>query len=66
MSKIGTKHASMARDPVKYLNNFGEIHTLLEQDTELAKKCLVRVWAGARSTTTCETFDQFRAESYLT
>lgn len=66
MSKMGTKHVSMARDPVKYLNNFGETDTLLEQDTELAKKCLVRVWAGARSTTTCEMFDQFRAESYLT
>lgn len=66
MSKMGTKHVSMARDPVKYLNNFGETDTLLEQDTELAKKCLVRIWAGARSTTTCETFDQFRAESYLT
>src|SRR6218665_1559012 len=62
MSKVGSKHAVMACDPVNYMTNFGET----EQDTELAEKCLVCVWAGTRSTTTCETFDQFRAESYLT
>ena len=26
----------------------------------------MRVWAGARSNTTCETFDQLRAENYIT
>ena len=64
MSKVGSNHAAMACDPVHYMTSFGQTDTLLEQDTELADKYLVRVWAG--STITCETFDQFRAESYLT
>src|SRR6218665_3841037 len=64
MSKMGTKHVSMAREPVNYLNHFGETDPLLEQNTELAKKCLVRVLAGARydcmsKMGTKETFDQF-------
>ena len=25
MSKVGTKHAAMASDPVQYLTNFGEV-----------------------------------------
>ena len=64
MSKVGTKHAAMASDPVQYLINFGEANTLSEQDTAQAEKYLVRVWAGARSTTTAETFDHLRVESY--
>jgi len=58
----------MACDPVNYRTNFGETDKLLEQDTELADRYLlcIRVWAGVRSTATCETFDQFRAESCLT
>src|SRR6218665_49734 len=66
MSKVGSKHAALACDPVHYMTNIGETDTLLEQDTELSEKYLIRVWPGARSTTTCETFDQFRAESYFT
>ena len=66
MSKVGSKHAAMACDPVNYMTNFRETDKLLEQYSKLAYKYLIRVWAGARSTTTCETFDQFRAESYLT
>ena len=31
MSKVGTKHAAMASDPVQYLTNFGEVDTLPDQ-----------------------------------
>ena len=65
MSKVGPKHAAMACDPVQYLTNFGETDTLLDQDAAQAEKYLVRVWAGVRSTTTSETFDQLRAENYI-
>ena len=64
MSKVGTKHAAMASDPVRYLTNFGEADTLSEQDAALAEKYLVHVWAGVRATTTVETFDQLRVENY--
>lgn len=64
MSKVGTKHAAMASDPVQYLTNFGEADTLSEQDIALAERYLVRVWAGVRSATTAETFDQLRMENY--
>lgn len=60
MSKVETKHAAVACDPIQYLTNFGET----EQDEALAEKYLVRVWAGDRSTTTTETFDQLRLENY--
>ena len=50
MSKVGTKNAAMTCDPVQYLTNFGEADTLTEQDTALAEKYLVRVWAGATGT----------------
>ena len=65
MSTVGSKHAAMACDPVQYLTNFGETDTLLDQDAAQAEKYLVRVWAGVRSTTTSETFDQLRAENYI-
>ena len=64
MSKVGTKHAAVTSDPVQFLMNFGETDTLSEQDEALAEKYLVRVWAGARSTTTAETFDHLRLENY--
>ena len=66
MSKVGSKHAALACDPVQYLTNFGETDTLLEQDAALAQKNLLRIWTGARSNTTCETFDQLRLENYIT
>ncbi|KAH3834838.1 hypothetical protein DPMN_108171 [Dreissena polymorpha] len=44
--------------------NFGATDTLSEQDEALAKKYLVRVWAGARSTKTAETFYHRRLENY--
>ena len=40
ISKVWTKHAAMAFDPVQYLT---------EQAAALADKYLVRVWTGARS-----------------
>ena len=64
MSKVGTKHAAMASDPVQYLTNFGEVDTLSDQDTALAEKYLIRVWAGVRSNTTAETFDDLKLENY--
>ena len=64
MSKVGTKHAAMVSEPVQYLINFGEAETLTEQDTALAEKYLVSVWAGARSSTIVETFDDLRLENY--
>ena len=64
MRKVGSKHAAMASDPVQYLTNFGEVDTLTDQDTALAEKYLVRVWAGVRSNTTAETFDDLRLENY--
>ena len=64
MSKIGTKNAAMASDPVQYLTNFGETDVLSEQDIAQAEKYLVRVWAGTRSNTTADTFDQLRLENY--
>src|SRR6266516_7873975 len=65
LSKIVSQHAAMAYDPVQYLTNFGETEHLLEQDAALAEKYLVHVWAGARSYTTCETFDQLIIEHYI-
>ena len=64
MSKVGTKHAAIASDPVQYLTNFGERTTLSEQDIQLAEKYLVRCWVGPRSTTRCDTFDQLRLQVY--
>jgi len=55
----------MACDPVQFLTNFGETDILSKQDASLAEKYLVHVWAGARSNTTCETFDQLRLESFI-
>src|SRR5277367_5038206 len=65
MSKVGIKHAAMIYDPVQYLTNFGETSILLEQDAALAEKYLVRVWAGAISTTTSDTFDQLRVDNFI-
>ena len=64
MSKVGTKHAALASDPAQYLTNFGEADTLSDQDTALAEKYLIRVWAGVRSNTTAETFDDLKLENY--
>ncbi|KAH3849322.1 hypothetical protein DPMN_091721 [Dreissena polymorpha] len=62
MSKVETKHTAVTFDPVQFLMNFGETDTLSEQYEALPKKYLVRVWAGARSTITAETFDHLRLE----
>ncbi len=65
-SKLRTKHAAMASDPVQYLTNFGESDTLSEQYPALAaEEYLVRVWAGTRLTSTAKSFDQLRTETYI-
>ena len=64
MTEVGTKHAAMTCDPVQYLTNVGETHTLSEYDVAPAEKCFVRVWAVAGSTPTAETFNKLRVEHY--
>ncbi|KAH3719892.1 hypothetical protein DPMN_062776 [Dreissena polymorpha] len=64
MSKVGTKNAAVTTDPIQFLMNFGETDTLSEEDETLAEKYQVRLWTGARSTTTVETFDHPRLEHY--
>ena len=64
MRKVGTKHAAMTCEPVQYLTNFGETDTLSVKDVLLADMYMVRVWAGARSTTTAPTFNQLMVEHY--
>ena len=65
MSKIGSKKASLACDPVQFLSRFGESSSISEDDETLAEKYLVRVYAGVRSSTKAETFDQLRLACYL-
>ena len=65
MSKVGSKHAAMTNNPVKYLFNFGEECILTEQDISCAEKYLVCVCAGVRSKTTSETLDELRFENYI-
>ena len=55
MSKVGTKHAAMACDPVHSSTHFGETDILQEQCVALAATYVVRACAGARSTTTADT-----------
>ena len=64
LSKVGSKHAAIVLNPVQYLVNFAD-GILTDQDIALAERYLVRVWAGVRSTTTAETFDELRLEAYL-
>ena len=64
LSKVGSKHAAIMLNPVQYLVNFAD-GILTDQDIALAERYLVRVWAGVRSTTTAETFDELRLEAYL-
>ena len=64
MTEMGTKHAAITCDPVQYLTNVGETHTLSEYDVAPAEKYFVRVWAVAGSTTTSETFNKLRVEHY--
>ncbi|KAH3894675.1 hypothetical protein DPMN_018832 [Dreissena polymorpha] len=64
MRKMRTKHTAVTFERVQFLMNFGETDTVSEQDEALAKNYLARVWAGARSTKTAETFDHLRLENY--
>ena len=42
LSKVGTKHAALACDPVQYLTNFGGTKFLSDQDAAMAEKLLIR------------------------
>ena len=64
MSKIGTKHCALVCNPERYLSNFGESSALSEQDVALAEEFLVKCWVGARSSTSCKSFDKLRVERY--
>ena len=64
MSKIGTKHCALVCNPECYLSNFGESLPLSEQDFALAEEFLVKSWVGARSSTSCKSFDKLRVECY--
>lgn len=64
LSKIGTKHAAIMSEPVKYLSGFADSEELSHAEAWLAEEFLVKVWAGARSETTCRTFSQLRLEEY--
>ena len=63
-SKIGTKHAALSCDPQKFLTYFGESDDLAEETLKRAENYLVRIWAGARSTSPSYTFDQLRLEQH--
>ena len=66
MSKIVTKHAAIACNPVQYLKNFWENSIMFDQDQDLAERYLVRLWAGARFMTAAKTVDELSVESYTT
>ena len=63
-SKIGTKQAAFSCDPQKFLTYFGESDDLAEETLKRAENYLVRIWAGARSTSPSYTFDQLRLEQH--
>ena len=64
MSKIGTKLCALSSQPERYLSDFGETQTLTEKDIALAEKFLDKCRSGARSTSSCVTFDELRIERY--
>ncbi|MES9884561.1 MAG: hypothetical protein ABW185_27265 [Sedimenticola sp.] len=64
VSKVGTKHAALVCQPMS-LTNFAETNSLAEADIRVVEQYLVRLWAGARSSTTVDTFDKLRYDCYL-
>ena len=64
LSKVGTKHAALTCDPIKYLSGFAESDELFEADIGQTEEYLVKVWVGARSNTTCRTFSELRLQEY--
>ena len=63
-SKIGTKHASLACDSQKFLDDFAESNQLTEEVVQKAEY-IVHVWAGAKSKPESRPFDQDRFECHI-
>ena len=64
VSKVGTKHAALVCQPMSLIN-FAETNSLAEADIRDVERYLVRLWEGARSNTTADTFDDLRYNCYL-
>ena len=64
VSKVGTKHAALVCHPMS-LTNFAETNSLTKADISVVEQYLVRLWVGARSNTTVDTFDKLRYDCYL-
>ncbi len=64
VSKIGTKHAAIACEPEKYLEQFAESGELSDESSQKVEEYLVRVWTGSGRKTSSQTFDQVRLESH--
>ena len=64
LSKIGTKHAALTHDPIKYLSSFGESETLCDAELWLIVEYLVKVWAGANTALSFRTFSKLRLHEY--
>ena len=64
LSKIGTKHAALVTDPVKYLSGFAEGEEICHAEMWLAEEYLVKVWAGARTKVISRSFDLLRLAEY--
>ena len=64
LSKIGTKHAALALEPIKFLSGFAESEEISHAEIWQVEEYLVKVWVGARRETSCRTFSQLRLEEY--
>ena len=64
LCKIGTKHAALGTDPVKYLSGFAESEEICQAEMWLAEEYLVKVWAGARTKVIFHSFDLQRLAEY--
>ena len=64
LSKIGTKHAALNCDPVKFLSSFGESENLCDAEICLAEEYLVNVWTGVRVKVTTCNFNGLRLSEY--
>ena len=64
LSKIGTKHAALALEPIKFLSGFAESEEISHAEIWQVEEYLVKVWVGARRETSCRTFSLLRLEEY--
>ena len=61
VSKVDTKHAEFTCNPF-CITNFAETDSLSTVD--IVERYMMKVWAGARSNTTADTFEKFRHDCY--